>query len=81
MAVWTYADWIQYDGEERLTRLREHITEVSQHVMGTTSRSKTVTAADSNYLDGLREEETKLVNRRDKRNFARNNVKFGRGEY
>lgn len=78
MATWAYADWIQYDGEQRLTRLREHITEVSQHVLGTSARSKSVTAVSPTYLDQLKAEEALLTNRRDTRSFARNYAAFRR---
>lgn len=80
MAVWTYADYITLDGSDRLTRLRLHIVEVSQHVMGTASRSKSVSAADTNYLASLRREENELTNRRDGRDFARNHARFKRGD-
>lgn len=80
MATWQYADYITLDGTDRLTRLRLHIQEVSQHVMGTGARSKSVTAVDSNYLESLRTEETRLTDRRDGRDFARNVTRFGRGD-
>ena len=80
MALFEFADYTQYDGEERLTRLQKHITEVSQHVLGTTARSKSVTAVPPDYLNQLKLEEQQLINRRDTRNFARNVVQFGRGD-
>lgn len=78
MATWLYADYVTLDGAERLTRLRLHIAEVSQRVMGTTSRAAGVTAVDTNYLQSLRAEEQRLTDRRDTRAFARNKAKFGR---
>lgn len=80
MAVWTYADYITLDGSDRLTRLRLHIQEVSQHVMGTATRNKSVSAADTNYIAALKREERELADRRDVRDFARNHARFGRGD-
>lgn len=77
--TWQYADWITLDGEERLTRLRLHIAEVSQRVMGTNSRSAGITAVDTNYLSNLQTEERRLTDRRDTRGFARNYTQFFRG--
>lgn len=77
MATWTYADWIQQDDlPTRLQRLRLHITEVSQRVMGTSTRGNSVTAASERYLAGLREDEKLLTNTVTPRNFARNRVQI-----
>lgn len=80
MALFEFADYTQYDGDERLTRLQKHITEVSQHILGTSARSKSVTPVPPSYLQQLKSEEQQLINRRDTRNFARNHATFGRGE-
>lgn len=59
--MWQYADWITLDDPAaRLERLRLHIVEVTQRTMGTSSRGQAVTAVDTNYLKGLREDESKL---------------------
>ena len=75
--MWTYADWITYDDlTTRLTRLRLHIVEVSQHVMGTSTRGQSVTAADQRYLADLRSTETQLMSTVSRPSIARNKAKF-----
>lgn len=74
-ATWTYADWIQLDDKSaRLTRLRLHITEVSQHIMGFSARGQSVTAASERYLAGLKVDEQQLDRTVNGRNLARNKV-------
>lgn len=80
MALWQYSNWITLDGADRLTRLRLHIDEVSQHIMGTASRSKSVTQVDQGYLARLQAEERRLTDMRDGSDFARNRASFGRGD-
>lgn len=78
MATWVYADWITYDGTDRLTRLRLHIAEVSQRTMGTSARGNSVTTVDPQYLASLQREEQRLTERRDFNAAARNRAKFSR---
>jgi hypothetical protein len=71
--MWVYADWITLDDQaSRLVRLRLHIVEVSQHVMGTSARGTSVTAADQRYLAGLRDTEEKLTGSVSRPSIARN---------
>ena len=78
MATWAYADWITYDGADRLTRLRLHIAEVSQRTMGTSARGNSVTTVDPQYLQGLLKEESKLTERQNVNSYARNRAQFSR---
>ncbi len=61
MALWAYADYDSYTGQEKLDRLRGHMAEVRQRLLGTSSRGSAVTALPPNYLQDLKAEETKLV--------------------
>ncbi len=62
MAPWTYADWItQTDQTTRLTRLRLHISEVSQKTVGSKTRTGAYFPVDTNYLKMLTDNETKLA--------------------
>lgn len=75
--MWTYNDWITYDDlAVRLARLRLHIVEVSNHIMGTSTRGQSVTAADQQYLAGLRTTETQLTSTVSRPSIARNKAKF-----
>lgn len=75
--MWQYADWITLDDlAARLTRLRLHIVEVSNHVLGTSSRSTSVTAANQGYLDGLRKDEATLMASVSRPSMARNKTRI-----
>lgn len=75
--MWTYADWITFnDLTTRLTRLRLHIVEVSQHVMGTSTRGQSVTAADQRYLAELRTTEATLDRTVNRPGIARNKAQI-----
>lgn len=75
--MWTYADWITYDDlATRLARLRLHIVEVSQHVMGTSTRGQSVTAADQRYLSELRASEAQLTTSVSRPGIARNKAQI-----
>ena len=77
MAYWTYADWITYDDlTTRLERLRLHIVEVSQHVVGSSLRGRSVTPANQKYLTELRAEEKTLTGSISRPSIARNKAKF-----
>lgn len=75
--MWSYADWITLDDlTARLTRLRLHIVEVSQHIMGTSTRGQSVTAANQEYLNGLRATEATLMSTVTRPSIARNKARF-----
>lgn len=74
--MWQYADWITLDDlGQRLVRLRLHIQEVSQRVMGTSTRSQAVTAANQGYLDRLMTEEKTLTSSVSRPSMARNKIR------
>lgn len=79
---WTYSDWITLEGEARLTRLRLHIQEVSDFTQGTSTRGRSVTQVDPQYLANLMKEEKALYATVQGANsggsFARNNLTFRR---
>lgn len=76
MALWTYSDWITHDDQAtRLTRLRLHIVEVSEHILGTSTRGRSVTAANQQYLSGLQATEATLTNSVSRPSIARNKAK------
>lgn len=75
--TWQYADWITLDDQAaRLTRLRLHIVEVSQHIQGTSQRGTAVTAADQLYLKGLRDDEKTLTGTVSRPSIARNKARI-----
>jgi hypothetical protein len=75
--MWSYADWITLDDQAaRLTRLRLHIVEVSQHIQGTSTRGQSVTAVDQRYLQGLRDDEKTLTGTVSRPSIARNKARF-----
>ena len=75
--TWQYADWITLDDQSaRLTRLRLHIVEVSKRVIGTATRSQSVTAANQQYLDGLRADEKTLISSVSRPSMARNKTRI-----
>lgn len=74
--MWQYADWITLDDlSQRLVRLRLHIQEVSQRVMGTSTRNQAVTAANQGYLDRLMSEEKTLTTSVSRPSMARNKIR------
>lgn len=77
MALWQYADYDSYTGAEKLEKLRAHLAEVRQRLLGTSSRGHAVTALPPNYLENLKSEETALAAElRTGGRMASNNVKF-----
>lgn len=80
MAIWTYADWVtETDLSTRLTKLRQHIAEVSQRILEMESRSKKVGAATHEYLTLLHKKEKELEDRVDRasnRGVGRNKILF-----
>ena len=79
---WQYSDYITLEGAARLTRLRLHIQEVSNFTQGTSTRGKSMTAVDPQYLGRLQKMEEELATRLNTgssgSNFARNNLAFRR---
>lgn len=61
--AWTYSDWITLTGASRLTRLRQHIQEVSDAMTATTiSNGETYNPAHlQSYLDRLTGKEAALA--------------------
>ncbi len=77
---WTYSDWITLDGADRLTRLRLHIQEVSNHTQGISNRGQSATQVDTNYLAALMRQEGELAKQVNPGGigggFGRSNIKF-----
>lgn len=59
--VFLYADYDSYSGAEKLSRLRQHMAEVRQHLLGMSTRGNSVTPLPPNYLRDLKTEEAQLV--------------------
>jgi len=60
--LWTYADWRrQSTPAARLERLRLHIEEVSQHEVGSKTRSGAAKFPATAYLERLEAKEEKLA--------------------
>lgn len=75
--MWTYSDWITHDDQAtRLQRLRLHIVEVTNHIMGTAARGQSVTAVDPQYLGRLQAQEVALTNSVSRPSIARNKVRI-----
>jgi hypothetical protein len=61
MATWTYSDWVtQTVDSTRLTRLRLHIQEVSENILGAKTRNGAFFPPDQGYLDSLMGKEKTL---------------------
>lgn len=60
--AWTYSDYITFTGQDRLTRLRLHIQEVSDALTArTTTDGETYDPATlTSYLDGLQRKEQQI---------------------
>lgn len=76
MPRWTYGDWQEYDGADRLARLRKHITEARNFIQGTTTRGNTVTAVTPDYIASLEKQERELAGQKNgSRSFAFNKTR------
>lgn len=75
--VFNYADYDSYTGAEKLSKLRSHMAEVRQFLLGMSSRSKSVTPLPPNYLQNLKAEEDKLVAQSQSTRMQSNNARFG----
>lgn len=77
MALWAYADYDSYTGQEKLTKLQAHMAEVRQRLLGTSSRMSAVTALPPNYLENLKREERELIAQlKTSGRMVSNNIKF-----
>ncbi len=75
--MWEFANWRSNDDPtERLRQLRLHIAEVSQHVLGTSTRGLSVTPADPQYLARLEASEDQLRKEVTRPSIARNKLRI-----
>ena len=62
MAVWQHNDWrSQATLAGRLSELRKHIAEVTDHVLGMKGMTSEVSEVNGDYLKRLEAEESKLT--------------------
>lgn len=75
--TWAYSNWRSSDDDAtRLAQLRLHIDEVSQHILGISSRGQSVTAVDSGYLARLEAAEEQLRSTVSRPSLARNQLRI-----
>lgn len=65
MALWTYGNWQEAtDPATRLTKLRQHITEVREHMVGIKTRTGAAHfPVDVKYVESLTSQEQTLTAR------------------
>jgi hypothetical protein len=79
MAVWQYNDWItQSDQTTRLTRLRLHIAEVSEKLLGFKRNNAAHFPVDQDYLKQLMAQESALSAAVEQSGFWRNAIGVAR---